>query len=191
MRIIAGTHKNRILTVPKGSQTRPTAERLRETLFNICQNYVEGSRFLDLFAGSGAIGFEALSRGAVSCTLVDSSKECQRCMKFNAQAFPDSDVDVICADVISTLKGFISDKRKFDIIYIDPPYGNSMFQEGKRSTYSAYLLGLIDQSELLSEGGMLFIEDLQNSLSKEIELAKLKLISHRRAGRAWLFQFSK
>src|SRR5262249_40855980 len=87
MRIISGIYKNRILASPKGLTTRPTSEKLRGALFNICQSYVEGAVFLDLFAGSGAMGIEALSRGAASSTFIDDDRESIRCIKANLESF--------------------------------------------------------------------------------------------------------
>jgi 16S rRNA (guanine966-N2)-methyltransferase len=191
MRIIAGTHKNLILKTPKGLLTRPTASQLRETLFNICQGYVEGCRFLDLFAGSGAIGFEALSRGAASCTFVDKSRESLRCMQMNEKHFPDGRATLICGDVLVVLRKFIKMRQQFDIIYVDPPYEAIGNQNGKSEPLSLQILHMIDQNALLAENGFLFIEDVC-SFSQEPEAwQSLKFVNSRSAGRATLTQFCR
>src|SRR5436305_1632219 len=102
MRIIAGTFKNRRLIAPKGDATRPTTEQLRESLFNICQHYLEGAHFLDLFAGSGAMGLEALSRGASYATFVDNNKESVGYIHANVEALKvGGHSKVICGDVFT------------------------------------------------------------------------------------------
>ena len=98
MRVIAGTARRLPLVTPKGMETRPTTDRIKETLFNILQNDLPGCHFLDLFAGSGAIGIEALSRGAAKAVFVDNSKEALSCIRQNLE------------------------KTHFDIIFMDPPY---------------------------------------------------------------------
>ena len=87
MRIISGIFKNRPLASPKGLSTRPTSEKLREALFNISQNYIQESVFLDLFAGSGAMGIEAISRGASKATFIDADRDSIRCIKENLKNF--------------------------------------------------------------------------------------------------------
>lgn len=191
MRIIAGTHKNRLLVSPKGSQTRPTASRLRETLFNICQSYIEGCHFLDLFAGSGAIGFEALSRGAASCSFVDNDKESFKCLQANASLFEGSKIALFCNDAFVALKKIVSLKKRFDIIYADPPYDKWSNQGDDHLSLSSQVLMTIDGQDLLNEGGELFIEDLSTTIPHIDGLHNLQLISRRSAGRATLFQFRK
>lgn len=83
LRVIAGKYKGRSLKTPKATSTRPTQGMLREAVFNICQNEIEGAFFLDLFAGSGAMGFEAISRGAMKATLVEQNRQAQLCIKEN------------------------------------------------------------------------------------------------------------
>ena len=83
LRIIAGAYKGRLLKTPKGPSTRPTQGMLREAVFNICQNEIEGARFLDLFAGSGAMAFEALSRGASRIILVEENRNAIACIREN------------------------------------------------------------------------------------------------------------
>lgn len=123
LRIIAGLFKGRFLKTPKVDSTRPTQGMLREAVFNICQNEIEGSRFLDLFAGSGAMAFEALSRGASQAALVEQNRAAISCIKENAAALGvESKIALIPTDAHRALQILLKAGRKFDLIYVDPPY---------------------------------------------------------------------
>lgn len=191
MHIIAGNYKNRILSTPKGSQTRPTSSRLREALFNICQGSIVDASFLDLFAGSGAIGLEALSRGASKAVLVDSSKECARCMSKNVEALKvQPQATVICSDVFAALKKLSSSGRPFDIIYADPPYEMKGTFNGQVLSYSQQVLLLVDALPLLTVGGYLFLEDVFTP-EQLGAVPTLELVSERRVGNTHLCEFKK
>lgn len=190
MHIIAGTLKNQPIAAPKGEATRPTSSRLRETLFNICQGYIEGSSFLDLFAGSGAIGLEALSRGAKSCTFADINKESIRCIQQNVKSMHVETLSkVLYGDVFSVLKKLARGKAGFDIIYADPPYEKVGKAEGKLISYSEKVLQFVDENHLLNPGGHLFIEDARSFIPQTEQLKSLVLINSRHAGRTNLYQF--
>lgn len=122
MRVIAGTARRLPLVTPKGMETRPTTDRIKETLFNILQNDLPGCHFLDLFAGSGAIGIEALSRGAAKAVFVDNSKEALSCIRQNLEKTHLADRAIVigqdCAGAILQLM----QKNAFDIIFMDPPH---------------------------------------------------------------------
>lgn len=191
MRIIAGLYKGRTLIAPKGSSTRPTSGRLREALFNICQWEIEGVRFLDLFAGSGAMGFEALSRGAHSVTFVDNNRECIRSIQENAQKLGvDKAVEIVFGDVNDTLHKLATKGRSYGIIYADPPYGTA------ENSYSQKVLTTLNEilqtspKFLLSEGS-LFLEDASESLPKLSESEHLILSSEREAGRSALQHYRR
>lgn len=191
MHIIAGAYKNQTLIAPKGGQTRPTSARLREALFNICQGCIADASFLDLFAGSGAIGLEALSRGASKVVLVDNSKDCGRCMTKNVAALKVQDeARVICSDVFSTMKKLSSSGFQFDIIYADPPYEMKGTFNGQLLSYSQQLLYLLDTLPLLKIDGLVFIEDVF-SAEQLTHVPSLKLISSRRVGSTHLCEFKK
>lgn len=180
MRIIAGHLKNRRLNAPKGMETRPTSERLRETVFNICQTYIEGAHFLDLFGGSGAIGIEAISRGAVHATFIDSNKESIQCIKKNIEQLKlEHCTKVICGDVLGVIDKMPN--QSFDIIFVDPPYGRNLDLE---------VMKKIDDGSLLKGGGMLFIE---RALKDPIEATfnTLVEISSRNTGKSTLLQYQK
>jgi len=196
MHIFSGIHKNRTLQSPKGSLTRPTSGRLRETLFNICQHYVADCRFLDLFAGSGAMGLEALSRGAKQATFIDNSKESIRCIQENARTIKEeSHTKIIYGDVFDQLKKFAKEGCQYDIIYADPPYENLNQTSEGSLFYSESLLKFIDeqlgsQVPLLAPGGVLFLEEAANVTLENITLSHLKLKNTRRTGRAALHYYT-
>ena len=121
MRIIAGTYKGRNLKSPPSLDVRPTSDRLRETLFNVIAPRIEDARFLDLCAGSGAVGIEALSRGASHATFVDRSRRSCTLIESNLKLcrVPEEQWDIYCSEAYEFLKQ--TDER-WDIIYFDPPY---------------------------------------------------------------------
>ncbi len=125
MRIIAGKYRGRKLKSPLSLQTRPTSDRLRETLFNILAPRIKGARFLDLCAGSGAIGIEALSRGAAHATFVDQSRRMCALIEANLDEFGvgDDEVEIVCSEVSAFLRRRgAKGAEPFDIVFFDPPY---------------------------------------------------------------------
>jgi 16S rRNA (guanine(966)-N(2))-methyltransferase RsmD len=123
MRVIAGTHRGRRLVTPRGRVTRPTADRVREALFSILGD-VEGARVLDLFAGSGALGIEALSRGAANATFVDSAPPAVAAIKSNLQAL-NLPAEVRLQRAIPFLQAARRARRQYDLVFLDPPYRHS------------------------------------------------------------------
>src|SRR5258708_10964854 len=124
MRIIAGKYRGRRLKSPPSLQTRPTSDRLRETLFNILAPRIKGARFLDLCAGSGAVGIEALSRGASHVTFVDQSRKMCALIEANLEAIADGiDVELVSGEAVEFLRRRAKKGvSPFDIIFFDPPY---------------------------------------------------------------------
>src|SRR3972149_174780 len=123
MRIIGGKWGGRALKAPKGTQTRPTLAITRKAVFDICQFAMSDAEVLDLFAGSGAMGLEALSRGALHVTFVDKSNEAIRCIRENLQTLDaEAAATILQADAMSALKKLEGRKKIFSFIYIDPPY---------------------------------------------------------------------
>lgn len=120
MRVIAGTRRSLLLKAPDGNVTRPTTDRIKETLFNVLQTDIQDSVFVDLFSGSGAIGIEALSRGAKKAYFIEMNKEAISCIQDNIKftKFTEQAV-VLKQEVVSGLE-FI--KEPVDIIFMDPPY---------------------------------------------------------------------
>lgn len=122
MRVIAGTARRLILDTPKGLATRPTMDRIKETLFNIINNELPGANFLDLFAGSGAIGIEALSRGCKSAVFVENNREALACIGENLRRTKLlGAAEIMPMDVAGAL-ACLKDGPPFDIIFMDPPY---------------------------------------------------------------------
>jgi 16S rRNA (guanine966-N2)-methyltransferase len=123
MRVIAGTYRSRPLLAPKGMETRPTSDRLRETLFNVLAPRMEGSVFLDLYAGSGAVGIEALSRGARQAIFVENAEPALKAIRTNLATLGIKGSFAIEARSASAaLKRLNAAGSKIDLIFLDPPY---------------------------------------------------------------------
>lgn len=176
LRIIAGKFKGRILSVPKTVMTRPTQGSLRGAVFNICQLEIENATFLDLYAGSGAMGFEALSRGSSHITLVESNKLALIAIKKNILLLDVAQqVSLLNSDATLAIERLKS--RPFDIVYVDPPYQKQV-----------ELLQFVD---LIKPGGILFVEERFNPKKQPTPFTSSKLVlkSSRRFGAALLHQY--
>ncbi|MDW8337581.1 MAG: 16S rRNA (guanine(966)-N(2))-methyltransferase RsmD [Thermoleophilia bacterium] len=122
MRIVGGSRKGHRVEAPRGGATRPTSDRVREAVFSIL-GPVEGARCLDLFAGSGAMGLEALSRGARSCLFVERHRGACRAIRANLERLRLEGGRVRCADVERALRAEAAGGERYDLVLIDPPYG--------------------------------------------------------------------
>jgi 16S rRNA (guanine966-N2)-methyltransferase len=123
VRIVGGTARGRRLEAPRGSHTRPTADRVRQSIFDTLGQFFDGGAVLDLYAGSGAMGLEALSRGADGAVLVDRDREAVRCCRANATALGFSArVEVLPVDVAAAVERLAARGRRFDLVFVDPPY---------------------------------------------------------------------
>ena len=123
MRIIAGTARGRRIEAPDGKETRPTLDRVRENLFNILQTRIQSSVVLDLFAGSGALSLEALSRGAERAVMCDLDRNAHRTEKHNAELLGFSDrTEMMCCDWKTAARKLKEREEKFDLVFLDPPY---------------------------------------------------------------------
>jgi 16S rRNA (guanine(966)-N(2))-methyltransferase RsmD len=153
VRIIAGKYRGRILKSPPSPQVRPTSDRLRETLFNVIAPRIQGVDFLDLCAGSGAVGIEALSRGAAQATFVDRSRKVCGLIESNLDLLeiPEEDTEVVNQEAVEFLRHAGARKRgPWDIVFFDPPYAMS---------YSSALETLGNEKEhLMSPGGLVVVE---------------------------------
>jgi 16S rRNA (guanine966-N2)-methyltransferase len=118
---------------------RPSPARVRETLFNWLQPYIAGAHCLDLFAGSGALGFEALSRGAASVTMVDKSRTCIETLKRQAQTLEAEDLHIVEEEAMAYLD---TSSRKFDIVFLDPPFSKNLLPGACESLLNRGHLGL-------------------------------------------------
>jgi 16S rRNA (guanine966-N2)-methyltransferase len=121
MRVIAGRYGGRRLVAPPGAATRPTSDRVREALFSILGPHVLGATVLDLFAGSGALGLEALSRGAARVTFVESAPAALRALRANLDALG-AEADVVRADAVKWLRAASGGERQYSLVFLDPPY---------------------------------------------------------------------
>ena len=123
MRIIAGKARGTRIEAPEGRNTRPTLDRVRENLFNVLQTRIQDSRVLDLFAGSGALGLEAVSRGAAEAVLVDHSRKAQAVLRSNTAKLRFEDqIRIIPADWRDAAGQLAAEGKQFDLIFLDPPY---------------------------------------------------------------------
>ena len=130
MRIIAGSARGRTIDAPKGQDTRPTLDRVRENLFNILQGRLWDARVLDLFAGSGALSLEALSRGAETAVLCDHDREAARIEKKNIQALREEKrTRVLTGDWRRTVSLLRAEGAQFDLVFLDPPYAMTDLRE--------------------------------------------------------------
>ena len=167
LRIIAGKYRGRNLKSPPSLEVRPTSDRLRETLFNVIAPRIAGVRFLDLCAGSGAVGIEAISRGATHATFIDSSRGMCALIKTNLELcrVERSESDVIQSEALDYLRRFVSKQpdsgKPWDIVFFDPPYTSNYLPI--LETFGAH------SSSLLTEAGVLVVEHSQkNNLPEEL-----------------------
>lgn len=144
-RIIAGRAKGRRLVAPRGSATRPTASRVKQTLFDILAPQLPDSRFLDLCAGSGAVGLEALSRGAAEVVLVERDARAAALVRVNAATLSAGPgrVEVRRADCLGALRDLAREGRRFDLVYLDPPYESDLYESALAALGA---LGLLEAS---------------------------------------------
>jgi 16S rRNA (guanine966-N2)-methyltransferase len=179
MRIISGTFRGRNLVSPKGEQTRPTSSKMRGAVFNMLQQEIENAAFLDLFSGSGAMGIEALSRGAAFASFVEASREAIHAIEKNIElcGIKNSTL-VLMGDYLRMLDKLFRLPRRYDIVFADAPYA-------KEST-SQLLIDWFESHPLIQPGGRLLIEDAQEAPPT---CTKFTLISSRNSGKTFLHDF--
>ena len=171
MRIISGTAKSLKLKTMKGDNTRPTTDRIKETLFNMISMDIPGCHFLDLFAGSGGIGIEALSRGAKEAYFVEKNRQAASCIAYNLKFTHLDDRGHLCKmDVFAAITQLAGEGRSFDMIFMDPPYGHNLERD---------VLLALDGTRLVGEQTTINVEsDLQTTYdclsNTEFEVYKTK-----------------
>lgn len=180
MRVISGIAKGRKLASFKGSDIRPTSDRARESLFNILREDVAGSAFLDLFAGSGAIGIEALSRGAENVIFVENRAASIALIKKNLEkcGFPEclsQHIKIIHKDVFTYIKTV---KKKFDLIFVDPPYKTDLAEKS---------LFCLNKKNLLKPDGIIVLEQFFKTPIEQ-EISGLQCFKRKKTGDT-LFSF--
>lgn len=181
MRVITGTARGRRLNELKGMETRPTTDKVKESIFNCIQFDVEDARVLDLFAGTGQLGIEALSRGAQSAVFVDKRTDAAKLVRDNLALCQLSDrAQVICGDSI----GYLSSLRtRFDIIFLDPPYADDLLERA---------IAHIARFDILSPHGIIVAESPMDKalpaleapygIYREYRYGKIKVTIYHRSG---------
>ncbi|HMI29522.1 MAG TPA: 16S rRNA (guanine(966)-N(2))-methyltransferase RsmD [Gaiellaceae bacterium] len=168
MRIIAGERKGHTIFAPRGRETRPTSDRVRENVFNIVAPWVEGARVLDLYAGSGAMGLEALSRGAAAAVFVEADADAVRAIERNLDKLRLTGATVIRTEAMTGLAQEATAGRKYDLVLVDPPYAMTDFD-----TLARYL------PRILAADGLAVLESAART---EPELAGLAVRTSRKYG---------
>ncbi len=173
MRIVAGTHRGRPLVGPKGPGLRPTADRVRESLFNLLGQFFHGGEVLDLYAGTGALAFEALSRGMTRAVLVDPGAESARLVAENARALGlEGSIELLRMPVVRALPRLAAEGRRFSLVFADPPYAEAAVAEVVRG---------VGEGSLLAAGGTLVVEHGRREVVPDT-LAGLERVDSRRFG---------
>lgn len=150
MRIIAGTLKSRVIKPVPGRQTRPTSDKVKEAIFHKLGPFFEGGLALDLFAGSGSLGIEAISRGMDHVVFVENAHQAVRIIRDNTQKLKiESQSEVIKADAFRALSIFSKQHKQFDLILLDPPYEKISYEK---------VLDTIQVNDLLSSDGFVYVE---------------------------------
>ncbi len=178
MRITSGEYKGRNVLAPK--HIRPTKDMARKALFDILGD-ISGLSFLDLFAGSGAVGLEAASRGAESVALVERDSVCLEAIEENIRVFKCDKCEVFPKDCADAIRQFQSRKRVFDIIFLDPPYGEGL---------SKNILQILDACDILARNGFIIAEHCGSESLPEV-LNNLSLVQQRTYGKTLLSFYSK
>ena len=176
MRIISGKARGTNLFTLKGNDiTRPTLDRVKESIFNIIQNKIQDSIFLDLFSGSGAIGLEAASRGAKLAILCDKDKNAIQVIEKNIEkTHMQKQTELYMCDYELLIKNKI--ENKLDIVYIDPPY---------KSNYAIHAIKLMAEKDLLKKDSIVILEtDRLEDIEKELNSIDIEIIDKRKYGRA-------
>lgn len=186
LRIVGGNFRNRALISPKGEQTRPTLAVLRKAVYDILQDRVEEAHVLDLFAGSGAMGIEAISRGAAHATFVENNPLALRCLRDNIEKLGiQSQTTILSCDAMLAIKKLIKSGGQFNIVYVDPPYAAAIKQR-----LLAQLLHLFDTNPLLQAEGTLFLEEAAPATLLP-QTTSLRHVDSRKFSRSILHQFQQ
>lgn len=178
MRIISGKARGTKLETVEGLKTRPTADRVKEAMFNLIQFDIQGGKVLDLFSGSGALGLEAASRGAEFVYLIEKNNECHKVIIRNIEKMKMEDsVKLIKSDVFVGMSRL---NEKFDIIILDPPYGKDLVVE---------VIKHIENSGILSDKGLIVAEHSVDDIIPET-LGKFSIFKQKKYGKIMVSIFS-
>jgi len=175
MRVISGKYKRIELKGFNIDGIRPTMDKVKEAIFAMIQDYIPDSVCLDLFAGTGSLGIEALSNGAKHVYFNDEMKDAINIIKFNIDKIKETNSTIICSDYTSIIKKFSENKIKFDIIFLDPPYGKIKIKT---------VIDKIIKYDILNSGGVIVCEYEDETLEENYEY--LNLIKYRKYGRTYI-----
>jgi 16S rRNA (guanine966-N2)-methyltransferase len=159
VRIIAGEFRSRKLEFPNLEGLRPTADRIRETLFNWLQDSIAGETCLDLFAGSGALGFEALSRGASQVDFIEQSSPAVNSIRDNIERLGAKQGNVYCFDAFEWLERCALDSRQYGLVFLDPPFKGETLNRA---------IAKLESADLLRDGGLVYIEKETQSIDADL-----------------------
>tara|TARA_B110000858_G_scaffold198464_1_gene265343 strand:+ start:9847 stop:10440 length:594 start_codon:yes stop_codon:yes gene_type:complete len=159
VRIIAGEYRSRKLDFPSLEGLRPTADRIRETLFNWLQDSIAGEACLDLFAGSGALGFEALSRGAGQVDFIEQNTQAANSIRSNIERLDAKHGNVVCADAFEWLDRYTPGSKQYGLIFLDPPFKGEALVRA---------IAKLESTSLLRDGGFVYIEKEKQSIDDEL-----------------------
>ena len=176
MRVITGTARGRRLREPEGMATRPTTDNVKESMFNLIQFDIEGRRVLDLFAGTGQLGIETLSRGARSAVFVDESRAAVQLVRANL-ALCRLQGDVVQGESL----GYLRTCGKFDLIFLDPPYDTGLLDKALEN---------VVQFDILAEGGIIVCESRREKVLPQLR-AQYHLLTERNYGKIKLTLYGK
>lgn len=168
IRITGGTNRSRLLATPNSELTKPTMDKVRAAVFSALGDSITNAKVLDLFAGSGSYGFEALSRGASSAVFVDKLRDAYNSIKENAKVLGHENIELIFGDSLAFLR---ENTCKFSIVFVDPPYKLDVYQD---------VLETLIKGNMLEDNGIIVLEserelELDNSLFKSIKFYKYGL----------------
>ncbi|MDD5042863.1 MAG: 16S rRNA (guanine(966)-N(2))-methyltransferase RsmD, partial [Candidatus Omnitrophica bacterium] len=178
MRITTGKYRNRKIMMPKG--IRPTQDKVRKAIFDILGDIEEAS-FLELFAGSGAVGFEALSRGAGEVVMVESGHEQYACIRRNASSLGAGSCNIYYLDAEKAVRVLCGDGKRFDIVFLDPPYSKGMAKK---------ILHTLEGYDILSPNGLVLVQHSREE-SLPGSSPKFSLIKEAKYGDTWISIFRK
>lgn len=180
MKIISGIYKGRNLDGFNLDGTRPTMDRVKESLFAMIQDYLKGSVVLDLFSGSGNLGIESLSNGAKQAYLVDKNYKACNIIKKNISTIGVKDAEVLNMDYLNALKYFHDNNIKFDLIFLDPPYNSNYIEKS---------IEKIDEYDLLNENGLIIVEN--DSVDRIVYSDNFSSIKDKKYGDKWVVILKK
>ena len=176
MRVITGSARGRRLKTPEGQDIRPTTDNVKESVFNILQFDIEGRRVLDLFAGTGQLGIECLSRGAREAVFIDADRDAVKIVRENLKTCGFS-APVLQQDALS----FLNNCGKFDLVFVDPPYDAGLYEP---------VLEKINSVDILSDGGIILCESRRETVLPEMRKPYCKKKEYR-YGRVKLSLYAK